>query len=257
MPRLPAAAIGARRRRAVLVTVLALSALTGAWLWVRDSSLVAVREVRVSGLAGPQSREVRAALDQAAREMTTLHVRDDALRAAAEPYPVVRDLRADADLPGTLRIEVDAHAPVAAVEVDDRRTAIAGDGTLLPDAPTRGLPAIRLRMQPAVARVTAGPAARLLALLAAAPGPLRARAEDASVGSRGLSVELRDGPRILFGDGRDAEVAWLAAARVLADEATEGASYVDVRVPARPAVGGLPRTVEPADEALPEVEAPR
>jgi cell division protein FtsQ len=240
-------------RRALLVAVLVLAAV-GGWLWVRDSSLLAVREVRVIGLSGPQSRDVRSALTEAAREMTTLRVREDALRAAAEPYPIVREVHADADLPNTLRVEVDAHVPVAALEAGGERTAVAADGTLLTHTPTRGLPAIQVRVRPAVARVTSGPAARLLALLAAAPGPLRGRAERAFAGPRGLTVDLRDGPRVVFGEAGRPVAAWLSAARVLADPSTEGASYVDVRVPGRPAVGGLPPLGQLGEEDAEETD---
>ena len=237
-----------RRALVLLAAVLVLAGLAGTGLWLRDSSLVAVREVRITGLEGPQSSAVRAALTEAAREMTTLHVRMDALRAAAEPYPVVRAVTADADLPDTLRVGVDAHTPVAALDAAGRRTAVAGDGTLLPGTPTHGLPVVRLRVQPAVDRVTRGTPARLLGLLAAAPGALRRRAEQAFVGPRGLTVDIRDGPRLVFGEAERPVAAWLAAARVLADASTEGASYVDVRVPERPAVGGLPPLAEPGED---------
>ena len=52
-------------------------------------------------------------------------------------------------------------------------------------------------------------------------------------------VELRDGPELIFGDPTRARAKWTAAARVLADPKAEGASYVDVRIPGRPAAGGL------------------
>ena len=43
--------------------------------------------------------------------MTTLHVREDALRAAVAPFSSVADLRVHPDFPHEMRIEVDrAHA---------------------------------------------------------------------------------------------------------------------------------------------------
>jgi cell division protein FtsQ len=245
-----------RARRLLLVAALVLLAATGAGLWLRDSSLVAVREVRITGLDGEHASPARAALAEAAREMTTLHVREDALRAAARPFAVVRDVRADAGLPHSLRIEVEAHPPLAALEVAGQRSAVAADGTVLPETPTAGLPLIDLAVPPAVERVRSGAAARLLAVLAAAPRPLAARAQRAFTDpERGLSVQLREGPRVHFGDGGRPVAGWLAAARVLADQSTEGASYVDVRVPERPAVGGLPPLAEPQElEAQAQVE---
>jgi hypothetical protein len=52
-------------------------------------------------------------------------------------------------------------------------------------------------------------------------------------------VVLREGPRVMFGD--DARIAdkWRAAAGVLASKHSQGAAYVDVRMPDRPVAGGL------------------
>jgi cell division protein FtsQ len=71
----------------------------------------------------------------------------------------------------------------------------------------------------------------------------------AAVERDGLTLELRDGPKLVFGDLRGLEAKWAAASRVLADPGSEGATYVDVRVPERPAAGGLaPMGEGPADE---------
>src|ERR1700720_2492910 len=54
-----------RRRRvrpAALALALALALLSGGWLWLRHSSLVAVRRVQIVGLHGPQSGAIGAAL---------------------------------------------------------------------------------------------------------------------------------------------------------------------------------------------------
>ena len=58
-------------------------------------------------------------------------------------------------------------------------------------------------------------------------------------GPDGLTVGLRNGALIYFGDTARPHAKWIAAARVLADPGSSGASYVDVRVPDRPAAGGI------------------
>ena len=55
-------------------------------------------------------------------------------------------------------------------------------------------------------------------------------------------AELRDGPELIFGPATRLRAKWAAAARVLADLEARGASYVDLRIPSRPAVGGLAAT---------------
>ena len=47
---------------------------------------------------------MRAALDAAARDMTTLHVREEALRSAVAQYASVAGLEVEPDFPHTLRI---------------------------------------------------------------------------------------------------------------------------------------------------------
>jgi hypothetical protein len=68
-------------------------------------------------------------------------------------------------------------------------------------------------------------------------------------GPKGLSLDLRRGPQLFFGSESRADAKWMSVARVLADPSSEGAVYLDVRVPERVAAGGL--GVRPADEADP------
>src|SRR5205085_2578139 len=59
---------GSRRyaRRLVAASVIAL-VLAGGWLWLRDSSLVTVRRVTVTGESGPDATRIQAALIGAGR----------------------------------------------------------------------------------------------------------------------------------------------------------------------------------------------
>jgi cell division protein FtsQ len=227
------------RRRVVLAAALALLMAGGGWLWLRDSSLVAVEHVTVTGLSGPQAPRVRAALQAAARDMTTLHVRVGALRTAVEPFPVVRNLQAHADFPHGLEIVVHEHVAVGALVSAGRRLPVAADGTVLRDTPADGLPAIAAPNEPGTESILNARTKRLVALLAAAPPELRARVRRAYLGPRGLTAPLSAGPVLYFGDGRRLAAKWAAVTRVLADPSSAGATYLDVRVPERPAAGGL------------------
>jgi len=128
--------------------------LGAGWLWLRDSSLVAVRQVRVTGLTGPDAPRVRAALQDAALDMTTLHVRSKQLTTAVEPYPAIEKVEAHADFPHKLRIVVHEHAAVGAIAAGSQRVAVAADGTLLRDTTTRGLPVIAIPVSPGGDRLT-------------------------------------------------------------------------------------------------------
>jgi cell division protein FtsQ len=73
----------------------------------------------------------------------------------------------------------------------------------------------------------------------AAPEALRRRAGRIAYAAKGLTVLLVDGPPLIFGDAAHASARWAAAARVLADPTSQGATYLDLREPGRVSAGGL------------------
>src|SRR5206468_12236034 len=61
-------------RRRLAMTLALLAGLAVLYVgWFRDSSFAKVHDVYVSGLSGPQSRSIRASLEDAGLSMTTLH----------------------------------------------------------------------------------------------------------------------------------------------------------------------------------------
>lgn len=239
-------ALPRRVRRPLLIVLVLAVALGAAYIgWVRDLSAFQVTSVQVTGVTSDDAPRVRAALTEAARSMTTLHVREDALRRAVAPYSVVAAVRADADLPRTLRIRVTEQRPVALVEGAGGRVPVGPDGTLLRRvrAP-EGLPLIGSPSGPGRMGGTQARAAVRIAALA--PAELLGRIERVERGQDGWVAIVRDGPELLFGAARGVGTKWAAAAAVLADPAVAEARYVDLRLPDRPAVGGLP--AEPAAE---------
>lgn len=236
-------------RRALLGALLVAILLVPGWLWLKDSSLVKVNEVTVTGASGPQAAQIRAALTDAARGMTTLDVDVQALRDAVHQFPIVADVSADARPLHRLDITVRQHVPVAALASGDARMAVAADGTILEGTLTKDLPAVPVSSPPGGQRLAEGRAKEMVALLGAAPAEFRARITTVDVGDQGLTAQLSDGPELYFGPPAQLREKWTAATRVLADYASRGAAYLDVRVPERPAAGGF------ADEnTQPEVQ---
>jgi cell division protein FtsQ len=225
--------------RVVAILLVVVIVVGGVWLWVRDSSLVSVSRVVVSGQSGPDAEQIRAALMSAAKNMTTLDVRMDQLRTAVAPFPVVKDLRVTTQFPHGMRIMVIEQVPVGAVAVGGRAIAVAGDGTLLHDVPVSpSLPAIPLRVPPGGTRLSEPDALHAVSLLAAAPYAMIARISRVSTdASHGLVAQLRNGPSIHFGDAGRLADKWIAATAVLTDAGSSGAAYIDVTDPARPAAG--------------------
>lgn len=252
---LRAPALSARLRRRLLVLLALLLLLAGGYrFWLRDSSLVAVNDVTVTGLTSEDADRVRNALEAAAGSMTMLNVDREVLDDATAPYPVVRDLEVRADFPHGLRIQVIEHRPAAFVGLGGANVPVAGDGTVLRGMPVEGrLPAIEAPSGVQGERLRNADALGAARIAGAVPAPLPTRIESIEARSGdGLVVELVDGPELIFGDGSRAEAKWIAAARVLADPEADGATYIDVRIPDRPAAGGLTvTTVTPVAPAGP------
>jgi len=228
------------RAKRWLLIALAVCLVLGAGyrFWLRDSPLVAVEKVQVTGLTTKDAPRVRAALASAAHTMTTLHLRRDVLQQAVAAYPVVRTLELHTDFPHGLAIHVVEYTPAALAG----GLPVAGDGTILRGIPVEGsLPRIAAGGNLHGNRLTDPVALHAARIAGAAPAALRARLETIDMRSQdGLVVEMRDGPELIFGNATRVRAKWIAATRVLADPDAEGASYIDVRLPGRPAAGGLP-----------------
>lgn len=248
---LPALTPRLRRRLLALVAVLLLLA-AGYQFWLRDSSLVAVEDVTVTGLTTEDAERVRIALTSAGHSMTTLRLERQTLDRAVAHFPVVRDLEVRSDFPHGLTIHVIEHHPAALVDVGGERVPVAGDGTLLRGLPVEGrLPSIDAGDGVSEERLRDPDALGAALVAGAIPGPLRKRVESVGTGGDdGLVVELSEGPELIFGDASRVRAKWIAAARVLADPDAAGATYIDLRQPDRPAAGGLPgATVDPVAPA--------
>lgn len=245
---------GPRARRRLLLLLVAALVLGAAYrLWIRDAPFVSVDRVTVTGLSTDDAERVRAALVSTARTMSTLHVEQDRLEKVVAGYPVVRALEVEADFPHGLRIRVVEHRPVLVALTGGARVPVAADGTVLDGLPVEGpLPVVRTEGGLKSNRLADTDAVGAAHIAGAAPLPLRRRLREIERdGDRGFVAQLRRGPELVFGSAAHLHAKWVAAARVLADGETQGATYVDLRVPGRPAVGGLGFEVSDPAAAVP------
>jgi cell division protein FtsQ len=241
---------GPALRRLVALSVL-LALVLGAWSWLRDSSLVRISTVTVTGVSSSEGTAVRAALTRAARGMTTLHVRKDDLRAAVSGYSSVAAISTQKDFPHGLAIEVTERAPVALVEIAGERIPVGAGGRLMRGVkPRRPLPVLETNKLGPGGRLSDPQARSEVAILAAAPEVLRHRVAKVSKGTKGLTLDVRSGPQLFFGGTTRLRAKWMATARVLAEPSAQGAVYLDVRVPERVAAGGLGTLPENAADPL-------
>ncbi|MEK6277657.1 MAG: hypothetical protein AABM29_06585 [Actinomycetota bacterium] len=233
-------------RRLVGLAVLALALAALYMLWFRDSSLVAVKTVKLEGAAA-DGRLARA-LTSAARDMTTLHVRPAELEKAAEPFPLVESISVSPGFPSTLTIHINRRDPAALIGEGSNAVPVSADGIVLRgvSAVDLELPRLPLAAPPKQDRL-AGPIRDQALVLGAAPAAIRPYVERSFIGDDGVGVELRGGVELRFGDATRAGDKWRAAAAVLSDPELQALDYVDLRVPQRPAVGGVGHSPPPLE----------
>jgi cell division septal protein FtsQ len=229
------------RYRLGLVAIVVVAAGAGYLFWLRDSSLVAIDNVDVVGVTSGDREQIVAELTRAGESMTTLHVDRERIESAAAAFPTVDSVSLDPNFPHGLRIEVDERPPALLVSSGEQQVAVAADGTLLngvevpEDEP---LPVVEVDEIPPEGSLGGEPLEQAL-VAGATPEPLRPMVERVDHDEEiGVLVELRGGVPVRFGSGSRAAEKWAAAAAVLADPKLDAVTYVDVRVPERPAAGG-------------------
>jgi cell division septal protein FtsQ len=232
--------------RRLLVAAGAVALLAGLWVawgWFRDSSLVRVRHVEITGVSNsPDAQAIKRGLEQAASRMTTLDVDAGKLDHAVSAYPIVRAVSVSGDFPSTVQIKVHEYAAVAALtSPDGREVPVAFDGTLLPRLARAKLPAVAVSNPPTRDGFETARVRTLVRVLAGAPAPLRPELARAYVDPQGqqILVAMRNGPTLEFGAGTRIAAKWASATRVLAAPTSIGASEIDVRLPERPAARGF------------------
>jgi cell division protein FtsQ len=238
LPSRPTAALPSwpRLRAWLIAAVLIGAALLAAYmLWFRDSSLVAIEEVEVTGADVPPG--VAAELTAAATGLSTLHLDRDAIEAAVADDPSVAGLKIDTHPPHAITIDVESRPPAGWIEAGGG-VLVAADGTVLASGVEHpdGVPEID---GAAPDGERAGGAELASAkVLGAVPGPLREQVVEARVDDEhGVVAELTGGIELRFGSPAAAVQKWRAAAAVLADPKLTSATYVDLSAPSRPVVG--------------------
>jgi cell division protein FtsQ len=230
---------GALIRRRLIAAAIAIVALyAGYMLWFRNQPWFAIDEVTITG-ATTNEDAIKSAVEQAAQDMTTLHLKDDQLRDAVAHFPTVASVGASTSFPHTLHVTITERLPVAFIKVGPRRTAVSADGYLLLGASFDPKELPRIDGAAHGARL-AGDAAAQAMILGAIPVPLRERVASSSWNEEegGVVVSLDGGPDLRFGDGSRAHDKWTAAVAVLSSPEHGSPSYLDVSVPDRPVTGG-------------------
>ena len=240
-----------RPRLRWLIVLAALAVVLGAvyMFWFRHSDFVAVEAVRIEGIdpRANDGNELTAALEEAAMTLTTLDVQPEVLERAAAPFPLVEDIRAEAEFPHKLTVQVVMRRPVARIGRGPDARAVDASGVILPtlDLANFDLPRLPLDEVPSHVRLQGGVADQV-AVLAAAPAPMLELAQETRSTPGGVEVDMPGGIELRFGPPQKAAQKWRAAAAILADPGLDEVGYVDLTSPARSAAGGTGATLPPA-----------
>jgi cell division septal protein FtsQ len=251
----------ARRRRTVVLGVLAGLAALGATYWAMTGPLVAIRHLKVTGY----QRADGSALDWAARVAATsgtmLNLPTVRIRQALAAFPWVGRVDVARDLPWGIVVEVHQARP-AAVVVPSRgpRMLVTGSGRVLGPAPARpGLPRIRMDgPAPAPgARLTSAAVRAPLAFLSPLPKALARRVRRLGFDRNGLlGAKLAGGPDLRLGAPEhlnEKARALVAIMHYLPANESGSVSYLDLTVPQNAAAGLTSGLASQLSTASPEL----
>src|SRR5207248_5459685 len=231
--------------RALLVGFALLGAGVLAYVGARETSLFALRTVKISGAPPRVVAHVEQALSPL-RGYSLLALNQGEIERRVAGLSDVASVSFDRDFPHTLRVVVTPAHSIAVLRRGASAWIVSSDGSVVRSADlsaARKLPRIWIPRIVAVdvgATVADADAARAIRALAIARGAgFGARIAAVRSSDRELTFVLAGGPELRFGDPTALPLK-LAVARRLVPLAASTSGYVDVTVPARPVAGLKP-----------------
>jgi POTRA domain-containing FtsQ-type protein len=236
---------GRRRRTVLLCGVAGLATIAGTW-WVLTGPLATIHGVTVSGYDGPDRAAIEKTVDLIAGQATVVHPPVVKIREALARFPWVQDVHVSRDLPRGIRVDVvQAHPVAILVPASGRRMLLSSAGRVLgPAAGTTGLAQVRVATPspPLGAQLRSVRTAAPLEILRGLRPAIADRVRGLRLSGGVVTGRLAAGPEIRMGTPDRLDVKTRALSTVLdnlPDAEERRATYVDVSVPERPAVGGV------------------
>jgi cell division septal protein FtsQ len=231
--------------RSLAVGVALLALAIGAYALARETSMFALRDVKVAGGSPALQAQVREALGpEVGRSLVAISAAQIEDRLA--DVPGVLAVRTDRDFPHTLKLVVTPERPVLLLRQGKEGWVVSARGRVLRKVTSTrvsSLPRVWVGKDAAVkvgAMLTpesGGIAATALAPLAGIAFPAHVRAVRAKESE--LTLVLGSGVELRLGDVGDLRLKLAVARQLLLLEGPQpDATYIDVSVPERPVVGG-------------------
>ncbi len=241
--------------------------------WLRDSSLVGIKNLKVEGIStkDAEGKQIDQAVRTAMGEMTTLHVQPDLLDQELARFPRVAGAEIETKPPDSATVTLDIRKDGAIYGEGPDALLIATDGTVLgpPSSDEETLPHMvesapsgdsgdksdeSPEPTPKAGELLTGHALAQALVLGLVPAQIAPYVTESRMTADGVEVELSDGLVLLFGDASHADQKWRAAVSLIADPTFDTSSYVDLTVPRRPAVSSGAEG-EATTEELPDATA--
>jgi cell division septal protein FtsQ len=251
----------ARRRRTVVLGVLAGLATLGAGYWALTGPPAAIRHLSVTGYSRKDAKALDWAARVAASSGTMVSLPTGRIREALAAFPWVASVEVRRDWPWGIVVAVRQARP-AAVIVPSRgqRMLVTASGRVLGAAPPRpGLPRIRMDgPPPATGRALTSAAVRApLAFLAPLPKEIARRVRRLGFDKKGLlGARLQGGPELRLGAPEllhEKARALVAIMHYLPASQASSVSYLDLTVPQNAAAGLTSSLASQLSTASPEL----
>ena len=224
---------GRRRLRRLVIAAGAAAVVAVGYLALR-SPFLDVDRIEVAGAEHTGADAIRAASGVHGGDALAF-VDTGAVEARLERLPWVADATATRVFPGTVRVTVREHAPVAYVRDEGAIVVLAADGRVLgrvAELPA-GLVEVRgLRRVPADAQIVTP--SEPAAVVARLPEALRTRVRVVEAAGGGVQLQLDGGGVVRLGSSDDLDAKAAAAIAVLDEPDTTPFAYLDVAVPQSP-----------------------
>jgi cell division septal protein FtsQ len=223
------------RRTLAMIAAVGLVAGLGGWLLLAGAGQ-RVQRVTIVGLSRDASPALEDALVAAARAQPTSGFSAAKVRAAVSRYTLITGIRAESREPDAVTLFIREREPFLRLSAEGTRVALDSGGTVITGyGRLPHVASVSGTRAPIDGRAVDPFALTALRLVRAAPAPIRRRIVAITTAHGVLTIYLHHGPRLIFGDATLPHAKWDAAVAVMATRSAEGAAYIDVRLPSRPA----------------------
>ena len=227
------------KTRWVATLVVGLAAIAATGWWVTTTPLFRLRTIAVSGNHHLSDAQI-ARLAGLSRTTNVVWLRPGLLADRIERNPWILRAKVSRTLPGTVSVAIEERRPVAILDTSRSLLLVSADGVILGRASSGvRLPTIAASGGPEAIGVRIPDSMQALVVARTLSPAVRGKvAQITQTGPGSLTLILRGGAEVLYGDAIDAAAKGRALSSLLSWARAQGvrAHSIDLRAPAAPAL---------------------